>query len=373
LTGTGVAVRVAFDVTVPARAVTGVGVYARELAGALAARGVDLRAWRRRLGPGGPGLPRLANAFRLTAWLVREVPRRARREGVSVYHAATSIGPLRAGCPAVMTVHDATLLTMRTQYGPVERLYHRVFSVAAARRAAAVIVPSRASREAVGRAYGLPPARLHLVPHGVAARFRPVAAPERAAALARHGLAAPYVLFVGAQPPRKNLPRLIRAFAAARADPALRGTHLVIAGPAEPGDPGAARLGERLGVGEAVRWLGAVSDGDLPALYSGALCLAYPSLAEGFGFPVVEAMACGAAVLTADRSATAEVAGDAALLVDPEDQAAIAAGLRRLGGDRDLAADLGARGRERARAFSWARTAEGTEAVYRAVAEGRRP
>jgi glycosyltransferase involved in cell wall biosynthesis len=358
---------VGFDVTVPARAATGVGVYARELEAALASRCCTVRPWREVLGPPGRGWHRLRNAVHLTRWFLAEVPRRVQREGLDVYHAATSLGPLRPGCPSIMTVHDATLLTTRSQYGWADRLYHRVFSVLAARRADAIIVPSAVARQAVARAYRIPAGRIHVVPHGVSPRFRPVAAGARAPILARHGLDSPYVLFVGARPPRKNIGRLVEAVARLRAD-GDGDLQLAIAGPPDPEDEATRRLAQRLGLAPFVRWLGWIPDAELPALYSGALCLAYPSLAEGFGFPVLEAMACGAPVLTSERSAMAEVAGGAAILVDPATPAAIAGGLRCLRKDPWLASDLVARGARRVAGFTWSGAAEATEAVYRLVA-----
>lgn len=360
--------RVAFDVTVPARAATGVGVYARELQAALAGRPLSLRVWQERLDPPVPGWPRLLNAVRLTRWLVREVPRRVRREGVTLYHAVSSLGPLRPGCPSVMTVHDATLLTMRSQYGRADRLYHRVFSVVAARRADAIIVPSAAARQAVASAYRVPEARIHVVLHGVSPRFRPTPPAERAPVLHRHGLCPPYLLFVGARPPRKNLGRLLEALARVRSQPGAADLQLALAGPVEPGDGATRSLARRLGLETAVRWLGWMPDEELAAVYSGALCLAYPSLAEGFGLPILEAMACGTCVLTSDRSSMAEVAGDAALLIDPESADAIADGLRRLRNDAGLRRDLIALGAARAARFTWQDSGAATEAVYRLAA-----
>ena len=357
---------VAFDVTIAARAATGVGVYARELGAALAGRPCTLRSWQRCLGSSGRGSRRLLNAMRLTAWLLVEVPRRTWRDGVDVYHAVSSLGPLRPGCPYVMTVHDATLLTTRSQYGWADRLYHRLFSVLAARRADAVIVPSAAAGRDVARAYRVSETRIHVVHHGLSTRFRPASAARRAFLLARLGLRAPYALFVGARPPRKNVKVLLAALASLRDDhPDLQ---LAIAGPADPGDGRLRAEIGRLGLESAVRWLGWIPDEDLPALYGGALCLAYPSLAEGFGLPIIEAMASGTAVVTSDRSSMAEIAGDAAVLVDPESPAALAGGLRRLVEGAALREELIARGARHAAEFAWEDAAAATEAVYRLAA-----
>lgn len=366
------AMRVVLDLTITARARTGIGVAARQLEAALLGRRVDVRAWRGELGAGRGGVARLGHALRLTAWFTREVPRRVRREGITVYHAPSSLGPLRAGCPTVLTVHDATLFTRWGPRSRLDRLYCRIFSAAAARRADAVIVPSHAARASVLRAYRLRPERLHVVPHGVAPGFSPVPPAGRAPVLAQHGVHAPYVLFVGARPRRKNLERVVEAVARLRRAPGTAALELVVAGPPEPEDPGARARAEALGLRAHVRWLGWVPEADLPALYSGALCLAYPSHEEGFGLPVLEALACGTSVLTSERSAMAEVAGGGALLVDPGSVDAIVDGIARLAADGALRAELGARGRARARAFTWERTARETETVYRRLAPAGR-
>ena len=362
--------RVAFDVTVAARSMSGVGVYARELLPRLERRSLDVVRWQWPLGRTVGGRAGLASGLRLSLWLQLHVSRRIRAERVAVYHAATSIGPLTTPCPRVMTVYDAILLTMRSQYGFPHRVYHRVFSVLAARRAAAVIVPSAAAGAEIARVYRVSRERLHVAPLGVSPRFRRVPSPEREAVAARLGIGSRYILFVGAAPPRKNLVRLLEAFAHVRRG-LDRPLQLVLAGPPQPQDATVGHAVTRLGLGHDVRHIGWVADADLPALYSGADCLAYPSLAEGFGLPILEAMACGTSVLTSDRSSMAEIAGDAALLVDPLNVEAIADGLRRLIDGGAFVADLVARGYERVRAFTWERTAEITEAVYRRVAASR--
>ena len=357
---------IGFDVTIAARIPTGVGVYARELATALASRAVTVHTWQRTLGRGG-GRPRVLNATRLMSWFLVEVPRRVRRERVDVYHAMASLGALRPGCSSVMSVQDATLLTGRSHFGRVDRLYHRVFSVRAARRADAVIVPSASAGRDVASRYGIAEGRLHVICHGLSPRFRPASSAERSAVLARLGLRAPYVLSIGVRIPRKNLERLLAALARLRGA-GHREIQLAIAGPAGPGDEEIRAHISRRGLEADVRWLGWIEDEDLPALYGGALCLAYASLEEGFGMPILEAMACGTAVLTSDRSSMVEVAGKAALLVDPTSSTAIADGLQRLAENAGLREDLIVRGLAHAAGFAWDKAAAETEAVYRRVA-----
>jgi glycosyltransferase involved in cell wall biosynthesis len=365
-------VRVALDMTLASQIPTGVGVYARTLADHLGIPPIEVLRWRQDLGPRGHAAQRLRRALRLTRWLLVRLPRAARRDGIDVCHSPTSVGPLRTPCPRVMTVHDAVALTIPSQHGLAERLYFRLFSVIAARRADAVLVPSRAAREEIARAYRIPPARLVVIPSAAAPRFRPVLPGARAAVLRRYGIRPPYVLHVGAAAPRKNLPRLLDAYATARRAAGGDDTQLVLVGPPGPTAPARWLRTRRLELDPHVRRLDAVPDDDLPALYSGAACLAYPSLAEGFGLPILEAMACGTPVLTSGCSSMQEVAGEAALLVDPARTETIAEGLVRLLTEDRLREELIARGLARAGAFTWARTARATEAVYLAVA-GRGP
>lgn len=361
--------QVAVDISIPSRTTTGVGVYAQDLLDSLRTRPLDLHVWCCPLGPPHGRLTRLVNGARLAVWHQLRLRRRIAAEGIDVYHSACAVGPIGIGCPVVMTVHDATLWLPPNQYGAGDRAYHRVFSVIAARRAAAVIVPSEASRTEIARTYGIPANRLHVVPYGVSPIFGTTAAVQQAAVRRRHGLGRPYVLCVGAEPPRKNLPRTVEAFARAVARSGDATTELVLVGPAEPRDAQVDRVAARLGIAGRVRRLGPVERHELPALYGAASCLAYVSLREGFGFPIVEAMACGTSVLTSRSSSMAEVAGDAAVLVDPTDVAAIADALTRLLVDVAFREQMAARGPARARQFSWARAAALTETTYRTALE----
>ena len=360
--------RVAFDVTVSARAVTGVGVYARHLYEALVARHVDVRAWQYPLGATGRGVRRIANGTRLAAWQGVVVGHRARREGISVVHATTSVGPLGVHCPVVLTIHDATTVTMPIRTHPADRLFHRIFSVGAARRAAAILAPTQVAADAIAEHYRVPRARIHVVALGVADRFRQVTSADVLAARCTYGLERPYVLFVGADTPRKNLQTLVRAMALVGA------THtdveLVCAGPTGPHAATLDAVGRAAGLRRPIRRLGEIAERSLPGLYAGAACVAYVSLCEGFGLPVAEAMAAGAPVVTSNRSSMPEVAGGAAMLVDPTSAEAVADGLGRVLGDDALATRLRAAGRVRSTAFDWRRTAQLTEQVYLAVCDG---
>jgi glycosyltransferase involved in cell wall biosynthesis len=261
--------------------------------------------------------------------------------------------------PLVVTVHD--LLPLRhPELFTSETRAHTRLSLPFVRRADRVLTNSEWTRGEVIDLLGLPPERVATTPFGVAERFRPdPAAHDRVRE--RHGVAGPYVLCVGTREPRKNLVAALRAFERlARRRPDVE---LVLAG-------GRGWHGEELeralaAVSDRVRTPGFVSDAELVDLYAAAACFVFPSLAEGFGFPVLEAMACGAPVVTSDNSALREVAGDAALLVDPHSSEAIAEALERVLEDPELRDDLRRRGLERRRAFTWEACADATVAAYR--------
>lgn len=264
--------------------------------------------------------------------------------------------------PAVGVVFDLVAFD-RTLSAPRGALLERLTLPAAARRARALLCISRATRDALVRRFPAAAPRAVVTPLAADAAFA-TAAPDPAVA-ARHGLERPYVLSTATLEPRKNLPRLVEAFAGL--DPALRDRfELVLVGGrgwrTQALDAALARHAA------LVRALGFVDDAELPSVYAGADLVAYPSLEEGFGLPVLEAMAAGAPVLTSDRSSLPEVGGDAAFYVDPTSVASIRAGLAALLADPGRRAALAAAGRERARRFSWEATARATLAALRRAA-----
>ena len=296
-------------------------------------------------------LPRRA-LYEAWQWLRHPLVERATGP-VDVVHDAGYVVP-PSNAPLVATVHDLLFLTYPEHYTWHSRAVLRRGLVLARRHARLVICPSKATMDAC-RSAGIGSERLRLVPWGV--RVRPLDASEAEAIRRRYGIERPYVLFCGTREPRKNLPRVLEAFR--RLD--RPGFELVLAGPhgwKEELADGIAALEGR------VRSLGFVPPEDLDALYAGAAVVVYPSLAEGFGLPVLEAMAHGVPVVTSAGTATEEVAGDAALLVDPLDIDAIAGEIERALDDRELASSLGAAAKERASSFTWQRSAELAAAVY---------
>ena len=272
---------------------------------------------------------------------------------VDVVHDAGYVVP-PSNAPLVATVHDLLFLTYPEHYTWHSRAVLRRGLTLARRHARLVICPSKATMDAC-RSAGIGSERLRLVPWGV--RVPTLDASKAEEVRRRYGIERPYVLFCGTREPRKNLRRVLEAFR--RLD--RPGLDLVLAGPEgwkEALAEGIAALEKR------VRSLGFVPPNDLDALYAGASVVVYPSLAEGFGLPVLEAMAHGVPVVTSAGRATEEVAGDAALLVDPLDTDAIVGAMQRVLDDRELAAALGAAAKERAASFTWQHSAELVAAVY---------
>lgn len=275
--------------------------------------------------------------------------------------------PLQRRTRTVVTIHDLGYLHFPEAHTRAHRLYLRLSTAWSARVAHRVIAVSAATRADLVRYTGVAPAKISVIHHGVAAHFAPVASqPMITAVQARHAIDRPYFLFVGTVQPRKNLERVIAAFAALAVS---QQPLLVIAGKKGWLTAAIERRAQELGVADRVRFVGYLPDADLPPLLSGALGFVFPSLYEGFGMPVLEAMACGTPVLTATTSSLPEVAGDAALLVDPCDTSAIADGLRRLASEPQLRAELGARGRARAARFTWRACAEATLRVLQQAAD----
>jgi glycosyltransferase involved in cell wall biosynthesis len=302
--------------------------------------GLDVRRYR--FG----GSARAVRPVRDVFWYLAALPVLAGRDRVDVLHCPSVRAPVRCPVPLVVSIHDLALLRYRQAFNRWTRRYSAIALPRVARAAAAIVVGSEFTRNEVVELLGARSEAVHVVPYGVGPPFTPDGPTADGE----------YVLAVSTLEPRKNLSRLLEAFERT----SLNGSELRVVG--AKGWGGVRVRGER------VRWLGEVSDEELARQYRGALCVAYVSLYEGFGLPVLEAMACGAAVVAPTGAPYSEFAGGVAVQVDPHDSDAIAAGLEDAVGRRNV---LGPLGPKRAADFDWARAARETLDVYREVAAKR--
>jgi glycosyltransferase involved in cell wall biosynthesis len=284
--------------------------------------------------------------------------------GVDLVHALAFVSPLVAHVPAVVTIHDLSFMRFPEQFRPANRLYLSAMTRLSCRRARRVIAVSAATADEIMHLLGVPAARLAVVPHGVQhATFRPLPTDRVEAFRRKKGLPEHYVLFLGTLEPRKNLVTLIEAFG--RTGLIRKGVRLITGGGKGWYYQEIFKRVAELSLTDAVHFSGFVPDTELPLWYNAATVFVYPSLYEGFGMPLLEAMACGTPVIGSDTSCMPEVIGDAGLLVQPHDVEALADSLERLLADADLRADLSQRGRMRALTYTWDATAMATVASYR--------
>jgi len=302
------------------------------------------------------------NRFEWARGEQQHLPRQAAAAACDLIHSLASTAPLRGRVPRVTTIHDLNYRKVPDAHFGIRGLGMRVLVPAAARRSRRIIVDASSTRDDLIAELGVKAEKVDVIPLGVGSP--PVPAPDLASGIrARFGLDdRPLVLSVSAKRPHKNLERLLRALAAIPGD---RRPLLVIPGYRTPYEETLTQLAHRLDIEDDVIWLHWVTDDELEGLYAAATCLVFPSLYEGFGLPVLEAMARGVPVATSGRASLREVAGDAALLFDPEDVDTIREAIERLVSDSAERERLIAAGRGRAAEFSWERTAELTAASYR--------
>lgn len=360
--------RVGFDARALVSPAAGVRRYARELFGAMAnldgvevvaagaSPGADLPA-------GVSGKAASASLPTNLGWMVSGLPRAARSAGLDVFHAPSYTAPLGGPRPLVLTIHDISYERHPEWYpyrrDPVRRAFYR-WSAGTADR---LITDSEFSKQEIAAGYGLDPDRIAVVPLAAGPAFTP--------ADAARANASPYLLHVGDLHPRRNLAVAVRALKRVRARrPDLRGLRLVLAG-VDRG-AGAALIGNSSPQdARMIELAGNVSEDALLQLYRGAHGLVYPSLYEGFGLPLLEAMACGTPVIASMASSIPEVTGDAAVLLDPNDDAGWAEAIESLS-DPAVAEQRRAMGIRRAAEFTWRRAAEATVDVYRLALGERR-
>ena len=325
-------------------------------------------------GAGSAMLPVAATPFSVRQqW---SMPRVLREAQADLYHSPYYLMPYFPGVPALLTVYDLIPLVLPEQNSARARLLFRWTCGRALRTARHVIAISEATRRDYMAHFHLSPDGIEVIPLASDPRFRPQAPDAMAAVRDRYGLPERFVLYVGSNKPHKNLVGLVEAWGILRGRDRGEGAglQLVVAGPWDDRYAAPRRRAEALGLRDAIRWLGPALDADLPALYAAATLFVFPSLYEGFGLPVLEAMACATAVVCSDRSSLPEVAGDAALLIDPHDRVRLAATIEKALGDDDLRQGMRERGLERASQFTWEQTAQRTLDAYRRNASnGTRP
>jgi len=364
--------RVAIDARLWGEPRSGIGRYTRSLVEALT-RVAPEEHWVLYLDRSVSGLPERVETRCLPwpqrlLWTLWAAPRALRAHPVDLFHGVTGFElPAVQGCTLVTTVHDLIPIRYPRLVPWRHRWAVRCLLGSALRRAARVIAVSEATRAEILGRYPVPSEKVRVVPEAAGPHFAPPPPAARAAVRARYRLDAPYVLFVGLLEPKKNLPVLLGAVARLRGTGAWGPIRLVVAGAEGWGTTGLEAQAHRLGLDGTILFLGAVPETDLPALYAEALTFVFPSLWEGFGLPVLEAMATGVPVIATRRGALPEVTGGAAVLVEPE-VAPLAEALGTVLGDAALRERLREAGLARAAAFSWDRTAADTLAVYRAAA-----
>jgi glycosyltransferase involved in cell wall biosynthesis len=353
----------------------GIGRYVRELIRALAALDnqtpyrLFVAGAMRRFLPSAPGSNFSWRPTRITPLWFARVWHRARLPlpvetftgRVALYHATDfTLPPTLPGVPTLLTVHDLSFVRAPETATPVLKAYLDQVVPRSVRRAAHVLADSQATKDDLVELYGTPPEKITVLLSGVNSEFKPVSDP--AVRQRYHIPDQPYIFSIGTVQPRKNYARLIEALAAL--GPAFADVHLVIAGGRGWLEGPIYQSVKDFGLSERVHFIGFARDEDLPALYTEARCLAYPALYEGFGFPVLEAMACGIPAVTSNISSIPEVAGDAALLIDPYRVDELAEALRRLLTDETLRADLIRRGFDQAARFTWGRAARQLRDIY---------
>lgn len=303
------------------------------------------------------------------AWEQTGFPWLIHKYQLDVVHSPHYTMPIIAPCAKVVTFHDMTFFLHPQVHLLYKEIFFRSMIPISARRADALIAISQNTRTDILRLLPINPAKLFTIPYGIAPIFCPQTQETQGAILRKYDLPRDFILYVGNLEPRKNLPALLRAFATL----VRRGLppSLVLVGSRGWMDEEIFATLRELNLGHRVYLPGYIPQSELPALYSAAKVFVYASRYEGFGLPVLEAMACGAPVITSNVASMPEIAGDAGILINPDREDELTDAIARVLTDADLAARLARAGVERARSFSWERAAKETLAVYDRVAHSR--
>lgn len=368
--------KVAWDNNLARRDHAGTGIYARQLLDCFATNDeVEARILEgskydfRAAGFLGRVVGTAADIF----WTHARLPLELGKSRPDLLHSPAFVAPVIAPCPVVVTVHDVTYLLYPSHFSRWWRTYLKLLMPRVISYASAIITVSQHSKNDIIRAYGVPESKIYVVPNGVDhKRFSPRAVLDGAWAAAL-GIRSGYLLHVGTLAYRKNIPTLLRAVAQLRESHKLKSRQLVLAGSESRGIGGAEEIYQtiqELDLTDTVVLAGHVPDDYLSGLYAAAEILVMPSWYEGFGFPVLEAMASGTPVVSSNTSSLPEVGGAAALYFPPEDPDALSQSLAAILTSESLAADLRLKGLKRAAEFNWERTATETIRVYRNLIKG---
>jgi glycosyltransferase involved in cell wall biosynthesis len=311
----------------------------------------------------------LENPAARIAWEQISLPVHLMRQRADLVHGLVNVLPLVTPCPGVVTVHDLAFVRTPEMLPPFKRAYLTALCRASTARAAHVIAVSHQTAADLQHYFGTPARQIAVIHNGVSARFTPRTEEAMQAFRRRKHLPDRYLLYLGTLEPRKNLERLVRAFARWRraCAPAEGAVKLVVAGAQGWCYTEIFHTVETLGMTEQVLFPGFIPGDELPDWYAAAEVFVYPSLFEGFGLPVLEAMACGTPVVCSRAPGVSEVAGEAALTFPPYDEDALATALHLVVGQPEVRDMLSTRGRDQAARFSWRRCAEETLAIYQRV------
>lgn len=302
-------------------------------------------------------------------WEQTALPLKAYSEGVDLLHCPTHLVPLWNRSKTVVTVHDLAFEHFPGSYERHVRAFLRKAVPLSLNRADAIIAVSENTKEDLENIYGIDPAKVRVIYNGVNSEFREIEGSEEINRLKKeYELPKKFILYLGTLEPRKNIKRIIKAYRAYRDNERTK-TKLVVAGGKGWLYEDIFELVEEEGLGSEVVFTGYVENEELVSLYNLAESLIFPSLYEGFGFPVLEAMACGTPVITSNVSSLPEVAGEAAILVDPREVEEIVKGISLVLHDRDLRNELVEKGKKRAAEFTWEKSARGHLEVYRELLE----
>lgn len=304
------------------------------------------------------------------AWEQTALPMRAAIDRLDLVHAPVNVVPLASPVPSIVTIHDLSFLLFPDRFLTAKQRYLAAFTRATAARARHIIAVSESTRADILRLLHVPPERVSVVYEGVEERFHPPLPEDVAAFRRRAELPEHFLLHVGTLEPRKNLAVLIRAFAALRERGVIDGVHdwpLVLAGGKGWMYESIYDLVHELGLDECVRFVGYVADDELPLWYGASGIVVVPSTYEGFGLPLLEAMACGAPVIASNASSLPEVVGDAGIVVDCTSERYLIDQCEHLISNAAERSTLGMRARQRALQFTWERAARDTLAIYRRV------